>query len=430
MPIDPKNFEVNNPFFSSLAYILIMVKKSAPNRQHAAAKAALLVIVVACIVSAGCTWEGTSVEPTASPAGTAWTLLTYAGGNGTEVPVLEGTTITADFGEDSLVTGSAGCNGYSGSYSVSGAAIGITSIASTLMACTEPQGIMEQEGRYLDLLGSAAAFRMEGDRLILSDAEGRPILTYKRTAAPETVQLERPTWELRSYSSNGTMVPVINGTTVTATFENGSVGGSAGCNSYGGDYTVDGSALTIGTLFRTEMYCLEPAGIMEQEDRYLDLLGTATGYRIEGDMLTITDGSGGAVLEFRALPEPAPLPLTETVWTLTTIGGSGDTVSSIIAGTEITAVFGNGSVTGNAGCNVYGGNYTVDGSRLTIDSIGSTKMNCNEPPGVMEQETRYLSLLGATAEYRIEGGQLTLFDGTGRFILEFRSGQESDTAAP
>lgn len=400
-----------------------MVKMSAWNRQHAAAKAALLVIIIACIISAGCTWEGTNVEPAASPAGAAWTLLSYAGGNGTEVPVLEGTTITADFGEDGLVTGSAGCNGYSGSYSVSGTAIGITSVVSTLMACTEPPGVMEQEGRYLDLLGTAAAFRMEGDRLILTDAEGRSILTYERTAAPETAQLEGPTWELQSYSSNGTMVPVINGTTVTAAFGNGSVEGSAGCNSYGGDYTVNRSALTIGMLFHTEMYCLEPAGIMEQEDRYLALLGAAAGYRLEGDTLTITNGSGEAVLEFRTVPKPAALPLADTVWTLTTIGGPGDTVSSVIAGTEITATFENGSVTGNAGCNSYGGNYTVDGSRLTIDSIGSTKMHCTRPAGVMEQETRYLNLLGSTAEYRIGGNRLLLTDAGGNSILEFRGSQ-------
>ncbi len=127
----------------------------------------------------------------------------------------------------------------------------------------------------------------------------------------------------------------------------------------------------------------------------------------------LTGGSGEAVLEFRAVPESAPLPLENTTWTLTTIGGPGDTVSSLIAGTEITAIFGNGSVGGSAGCNSYGGDYTVDGNRLTIGSIGSTKMHCTEPAGVMEQETRYLNLLSTTAEYRIEGDRLTLIDAGG-----------------
>ncbi len=263
-----------------------MVQKSAWNRQHGAAKVALLVIIAACIVSAGCTWGGTTAGPDAgSLAGSAWTLLSYADENGTETPVLQGTTITANFTEGGLVTGSAGCNGYSGSYSVSGTAIEITSIVSTLMACTEPPGIMDQESRYLDLLGSAAAFRVEGDQLVFLDPEGRPILTYERAGAPDTVHLEGPTWELQSYSSgNATMVSVITGTRVTAIFGNGSVGGSAGCNSYGGEYTENGSALTFGSLFRTEMYCRDPAGIMEQEDRYLDLSARrrGTGSRATG----------------------------------------------------------------------------------------------------------------------------------------------------
>ncbi len=417
-PIDPKNFEVNNLFFFSFADILTMAQKNACTWKHAAAAAGLLVIIAACIITAGCT--GSTGTDTGSPAGSAWTLLSYASVNGTEVPVLQGTTITADFTEDGLVTGSAGCNGYSGSYTVSGTTIEIASIASTLMACTEPPGVMDQESRYLDLLGAAAAFRIEGDRLTLLDANGTAILTYEKAAAPETVPLEGPTWELLSYSDgNASMVSVIAGTTVTAAFENGSVGGSAGCNSYGGEYTADGSALTVGTIFRTEMYCLEPAGVMDQEDRYLELLGAATGYRIEGDRLTITDAGGNAALVFRALPKPEALPLTNTTWTLTTIGGPGETVSSVIAGTEITAVFENDSVGGSAGCNTYGGDYTVDGSRLTVGSIFQTKMNCNRPAGVMEQEDRYLNLLGRAAAYQIEGVQLTLFDADGNATLFF-----------
>lgn len=417
--IDPKNFEANNPFFFSFADILTMAQKNACTWQHPAAAAGLLVIIAACIISAGC-MGSTGVESGGeSLTGSAWTLLSYAAGNGTAVPVLQETAITANFTEDGLVTGSAGCNGYGGNYVVDGDRLTITSIASTLMACTEPPGIMDQEARYLDLLGSAAAFRLEGDRLVFLDANGTPVLTYERAAAPTAVPLEGPTWELLSYSSNATMERVIPGTSVTATFGNGSVGGSAGCNRYGGAYTVDGSALTVGELFRTEMYCLEPAGAMEQEDRYLDLLDSAAGYRLEGDRLTITDAGGNPLLVFRALPEPAPLPLTGTIWTLTAIGGPGETVSSVIAGTEVTATFGNGSVGGSAGCNTYGGNYTVDGSRLTVGSIVRTKMNCNRPAGVMEQEDRYLDLLGRTAAYRIEGGQLTLVDAGGNATLFF-----------
>ncbi|WP_301665451.1 META domain-containing protein [Methanoculleus frigidifontis] len=274
-----------------------MAQKNTCTWQHTAAAAGLLVIIAACLVSAGCMGSTGAESGGESLAGSAWTLLSYAAGNGTAVPVLQGTAITANFTEDGRVTGSAGCNGYGGNYVFDGDRLAITSIASTLMACTEPPGIMDQEARYLDLLGSVAAFQLEGDRLVLLDANGTPVLTYERAAAPETT-LEGPTWELLSYSCNASMVPVISGTTVTATFGNGSVGGSAGCNSYGGAYTVDGSALTVGEIFRTEMYCLEPAGVMEQEDRYLDLLGRVAGCQIEGGQLTLVDAGGNATLFF------------------------------------------------------------------------------------------------------------------------------------
>jgi len=68
--------------------------------------------------------------------------------------VITGTTITAKFTDDSKITGSAGCNHYGGEYLLDGANLSISSLFSTLMYCTEPEGVMEQEARYLGLFDS------------------------------------------------------------------------------------------------------------------------------------------------------------------------------------------------------------------------------------------------------------------------------------
>ena len=388
------------------------------NRNHILAGASLLVIVVAALVTAGCLSGTSTPGAVAGLTGTSWTLDSYLAGNGTLVPVLPGTEVTAAFSPDGKVTGSAGCNGYGGDYLLNGTTLSVSSLAQTLKFCTEPEGIMEQEARFMDLLGSAAGCRTENDRLIITDAAGTTTLVFVK-AAP--VELAGTSWTLASLAGeNGTMIPVLAGTTVTAVFDvDGNVGGNAGCNHYGANYTTDGATLTIGPAIRTEMYCGEPPGIMAQEDRYLALLTQIASYRVEGDRLTLADGEGADLLVFeKAVPTP-DLPLVGTDWVLDGYTTGGDAVSSVVSGTTVTVTFAaDGNVTGNAGCNHYGGQYSLDGANLSVSSLYSTLMYCGTP-GVMEQEATFMSLLANATSYRVEGDRLTLTDADGTDLLFF-----------
>ncbi|WP_067050400.1 META domain-containing protein [Methanofollis ethanolicus] len=237
----------------------------------------------------------------------------------------------------------------------------------------------------------------------------------------ETVQgidLDGTTWDLVSYAQNGSMVNALEETPVTLTFgENTTAGGSAGCNRYSASYTVNGTAITFGPAVSTLMYCGKP-GVMEQESAYLGLLGTVKTYEVRDETLTFFDGNGTAVLVFKKHVPPAPEPIVGTEWTLASYH-TGDAISSVIAGTTVTAVFGeDGKVTGSAGCNHYFGSYTVDGAEMTVGALGSTEMYC-EKPGVMEQESTYLRLLGTVASFSIEGEELTLLDANGTKVLMF-----------
>ncbi|MGD2028135.1 MAG: META domain-containing protein [Anaerolineales bacterium] len=63
--------------------------------------------------------------------------------------------------------------------------------------------------------------------------------------------------------------------------------------------------------------------------------------------------------------------------------------SQPIEGFQPTILFKNGQVSGNAGCNHYGGSYTVDGDRIEFGTIGGTEMYCMEPEGIMDREMAY-----------------------------------------
>ena len=77
----------------------------------------------------------------------------------------------------------------------------------------------------------------------------------------QEVILKGTSWKLVSYDGK---FP-IEGREITAIFTGAEISGSAGCNHYFGSYKVKGDEITIEGLGWTEMACLDPEGIMEQE---------------------------------------------------------------------------------------------------------------------------------------------------------------------
>ena len=68
------------------------------------------------------------------------------------------------------------------------------------------------------------------------------------------------------------LAPVPDGVVVTLLLEDGGIGGSGGCNSYFGSYTLDGDAVTFSEIGSTLMVCDSPAG--DVETAYFTNLGT------------------------------------------------------------------------------------------------------------------------------------------------------------
>jgi heat shock protein HslJ len=162
-----------------------------------------------------------------------------------------------------------------------------------MMACPS----LDQETAYLAALASTATFQITGEELVLSDAAGEAVLVF---APRRNASLEGTTWQLTGLHTGTAFASLLADTAITATFAEGTVNGSAGCNSYFGSYSADGSHLAIGTVGSTEMFCGEPAGIMDQEQAYLGALASASSAQIEGNVLTLSDADGLRLLTFVA----------------------------------------------------------------------------------------------------------------------------------
>jgi heat shock protein HslJ len=110
-------------------------------------------------------------------ADTAWIATGYNNGRQATVSVMAGTELTANFGADGKLSGSAGCNSYATSYRIDEDKITIGStVLTTRKACE--QAVMDQEMQYLAALSTAAAYRIDGSKLELRNADGALAATF------------------------------------------------------------------------------------------------------------------------------------------------------------------------------------------------------------------------------------------------------------
>ena len=94
--------------------------------------------------------------------------------------VLPGTEINAVFSADGSVSGSSGCNTYSGTYSVDAQNyLTIGPLSVTQQMCSEPEGIMDQEQAYLNLFQAASGYQISGTALQIFSNGGKDGLNYQ-----------------------------------------------------------------------------------------------------------------------------------------------------------------------------------------------------------------------------------------------------------
>ena len=193
---------------------------------------------------------------------------------------LKGTRVTAEFTAKRRVSGSAGCNRYTGTYKVSGSAIRILPLATT------PDGMRPADPAPGDripreTLSGARSFVVSGETLTLKSAGGQGLATFKA----QTQALAGTSWDVLAYNNGKqAVVSVLADTKVTAVFgKSGSLTGFAGCNDYNASYKASAPKISIGPVASTRKHCEEPAGVSEQVTCSPAALQTAgEAYPVEG----------------------------------------------------------------------------------------------------------------------------------------------------
>ena len=117
-------------------------------------------------------------KQTATLPGSAWQVTTFAG----QTPLADH-PITFEFDNEGNIAGDGSCNRFGGTCAIEGNTIKVGPLRSTRRAC-EPE-IMQQEQKFLVLLGAVTSWESDADGTLVLRGEGGEIRAQKRTDTPE-----------------------------------------------------------------------------------------------------------------------------------------------------------------------------------------------------------------------------------------------------
>jgi heat shock protein HslJ len=187
--------------------------------------------------------------------------------------------------ESGRLSGFAGCNNFTGSYSLDGSQLKIGPVASTQMACPEPGSSIESA--FHKALSGSLSIAVDGDHLTATTASG-DTLRFRQEPPPQLAGVE---WKVTSFNNNRhAVVGVLGESSISLSFRDGEVAGSAGCNRFHGKYSTEGNKLQVGPLATTRRACEEP--LMSQEREFLAALASAVTWSIDGNVLDMHRADG------------------------------------------------------------------------------------------------------------------------------------------
>src|SRR4051794_30255265 len=138
--------------------------------------AALFIAVGLALASVGCGDNADAVSTSGeSLNGTSWTLVSVPAGSH-QVPAVRSAALTFDADGKSL-SGSTGCNQFSGTFEQSGTNLTITVGPATLAACTDAAATA-QEAALFAQLPNVNSFSSVGGKLQLKNASGDTLFNY------------------------------------------------------------------------------------------------------------------------------------------------------------------------------------------------------------------------------------------------------------
>lgn len=143
------------------------------------------VIVIICIFFClffGCNYNDDGNNTSVADLTAMKWQLKYFGSVSDNESVLDNTRITALFDEEGAVEGSSGCNTYFSDYVVDAdGSLSFSAIAVTEMYCESPDGVMDQENKYLNALSDVRRFKILANTLKLFYGDSGEFLFFMQS---------------------------------------------------------------------------------------------------------------------------------------------------------------------------------------------------------------------------------------------------------
>ncbi|MEZ4591609.1 MAG: META domain-containing protein [Chloroflexota bacterium] len=350
------------------------------------------------LVACGATgFAGETAEPemdsSASLNGTSWVLQEY-GPEGNLKPLLPDTSVTLMF-EDGRLSGTATCNTYFADFSQSGNTLNFGPIGSTRMACLEP--ITQQENEFLAAMATVKQYVVAEGLLTLTYNDG--ILVFATAPAEGDAG---PTDETTGESKTLFVGPELVDCVGVAPQQ---------C------LQVRESAAEEWTLFYGQIIGFEYEPGFEYELRVTETEVANPPADASSLEVTLVEVVSQTAVSTSPEVQPEGSSLPGTSWVLASFGPT-DNQTAVLPNTELTLNFDGAQINGNAGCNSYFADATInDDGSLSFGMMGSTLMACLDED-VMQQESDFLAALAQATSFTLAGNQLMLYtpDGSLTFM--------------
>ncbi|HUG08259.1 MAG TPA: META domain-containing protein [Acidimicrobiia bacterium] len=201
--------------------------------------------------------------------------------HGEEIPVLDSHPITIHF-EGDQVGGTAACNSYGGTFSMSGSRITVSNLAMTEMACF-PEEVMRAEALFTETITRVGNVAL--DEALTLSGDGVEMVFEALEPVPDA-ELTSVTWVLDGLvQGDSVSTPVVDTRGFIELSPNGSVTGDTGCRPLSGRFVISGAEVLINEL-AADGHRYEP-GVADQDDLVLSVIGDGFRVEIDGERLTM-----------------------------------------------------------------------------------------------------------------------------------------------
>lgn len=222
------------------------------------------------------------------------------------------------------------------------------------------------------------------------------------------------TWRLVEGRGPAGDVSIVGDYRITLNIEGEIIGGTAACNAYHGEATIQGASFEMRGGSMTEMACRPD--VMESESTYMTALQAADTISRRGDILSLVGDD--TKLRFEIVPPIPTAELTDTTWKLESlIYGTGDDGTATAAEPADLLLKSDGTISGTTGCRELYGEWREDGDEIAFTTFGA-EGKCTEE--LREQDSHVVGVLGDGFVPTIKGDRLTVV-GRGGLGLEYRA---------